>query len=243
MLVDIDDTLVDFGSASRQGLANHLAEVAPHLDAPAAGTVWRELTELHYGRFQRGQLTFTEQRRLRVRDFCAYFDLPLGTDDAIVDAWFGRFNARLDAHLAAFPDVLAALATLAARGVPLGAVSNSDHANQSRKLDRLALRHRFKALVCCDDVGGAAKPDPRIFHHACRLLGSPPAVTVYLGDDLDKDARGAAAAGLVGVWLNRGGRPGPAGLPSVRSLTEFVDRLTEFRAAGPALHRTGAPNL
>lgn len=59
--------------------------------------------------------------------------------------------------------------------------------------------------------GGSGKPDPRVFAEACRRLGTDPARTAYVGDELDVDARGALAAGLVGVWLDRPGtrRGGP----------------------------------
>ncbi|GAA4627184.1 HAD family hydrolase [Cellulomonas oligotrophica] len=58
--------------------------------------------------------------------------------------------------------------------------------------------------------GGVGKPDPRVFVEACRRLGTDPARTAYVGDELDVDARAAAAAGLVGVWVDR---PGPRRVP------------------------------
>jgi putative hydrolase of the HAD superfamily len=56
--------------------------------------------------------------------------------------------------------------------------------------------------VASGDVG-AAKPDARIFEHACRLLGVHPRDAVYVGDRFETDALGAAGAGLTGVWLDR----------------------------------------
>jgi putative hydrolase of the HAD superfamily len=64
-------------------------------------------------------------------------------------------------------------------------------------------------LVGVDTIG-VGKPDARVFLEACRLLGTEPARTAYVGDELDVDARAAASAGLRGVWLDR---PGPRRVP------------------------------
>ena len=52
---------------------------------------------------------------------------------------------------------------------------------------------------------GSPHPDPRIFDLACEAFGVAPARALYVGDRLHTDAIGAAAAGLSGVWLDRGG--------------------------------------
>ena len=44
-----------------------------------------------------------------------------------------------------------------------------------------------------------------MFLEACRRLGTAPSRTVYVGDELDIDARAALAAGLHAVWIDRPG--------------------------------------
>jgi putative hydrolase of the HAD superfamily len=51
---------------------------------------------------------------------------------------------------------------------------------------------------------GIGKPDPRIFEVTCAQLGLSPADCVYVGDRLETDALAAQAAGLRGIWLDRG---------------------------------------
>ncbi len=76
------------------------------------------------------------------------------------------------------------------------------------------------------DAFGVGKPDPRIFRHACAVLGPAPAEVAYVGDELDVDARGARDAGLVGVWLDRHGTgESPDDVPVVRSLDELPSLL------------------
>jgi putative hydrolase of the HAD superfamily len=40
-------------------------------------------------------------------------------------------------------------------------------------------------------------------------VGTAAGETLYVGDNRLLDAEGSVAAGLLGVWLNRGGEPAP----------------------------------
>ena len=53
---------------------------------------------------------------------------------------------------------------------------------------------------------GAAKPEPAIFHEACRRLGVAPEHVLHVGDDPLLDVHGARGAGLPSAWLNRHGQ-------------------------------------
>ena len=87
--------------------------------------------------------------------------------------------------------------------------------------------------MCIRDRFGVGKPDPRVFVEACRLLGTAPERTAYVGDELDIDARAAVSAGLIGVWVDRPGErritipdehiaaAREAGVLVIRSLTEL----------------------
>ncbi|MDG4797044.1 HAD family hydrolase [Micromonospora sp. WMMD1082] len=222
VVFDIDDTLVDFSGATGRGLLAHLATTAPvsTADTDRYLALWRHLERIHFNAYLRGEYSFTEQRRRRAREFCATAGFPLGPEEAEVDAWVSRYLAHCDRAFVLFPDVLPALDTLDCAELRLAAMSNSDRAYQDRKLTALGIRHRMETLVCCDDVGGVAKPDPRIFHAVCDRLGIAPAEAVYVGDRLDSDARAAIAAGLTGVWLDRTGN-GHADVPIITTLDEL----------------------
>lgn len=58
------------------------------------------------------------------------------------------------------------------------------------------------AVVVSGEIG-VHKPKPAIFRYACQLLDAEPGDCLFVGDQLDTDARAATAAGLHGVWLNR----------------------------------------
>jgi putative hydrolase of the HAD superfamily len=225
VLFDIDDTLVDFRGADAAGFGRYLAELRPQLTTAHTGDAersWQRWGDHFFGQFTAGRLDFAEQRRRRARAFCGEQGLDLAAGDAAADEWFGGYLRHCEQAMRAFPDALPALVALRAAGLRVGAVSNSAHANQDRRLRLVGLRDRLDALVCCDDVGGIGKPDARIFHAGCDALGVAPRDTYYIGDNLDLDARAADAAGLTGYWLNRRAAAAPAGVCSVSTLDEFV---------------------
>ncbi|MFC6061395.1 HAD family hydrolase [Streptomyces ochraceiscleroticus] len=230
VLWDVDDTLFDYANADQVGMQAHLlAEglLDGYPSVEQALTRWKELTELHWRRFEGGGVTFEAQRRDRVRDF-------LGTpsmSDEDADGWFGRYLAHYEAAWALFPDTLPVLELLAAE-YRHAVLSNSSVRNQDRKLRVLGVRDRFEALVCAADLG-IAKPAAGAFHAACEALGLPPAEVAYVGDQPDIDAGGAVAAGLTGIWLDRrglGGRPELIRITGLNQLPGLLRGDTRFGA-------------
>jgi len=108
----------------------------------------------------------------------------------------------------------------------LGLVTNGAPGMQGQKLDALGIRDAFGAVV----HGGhdaPAKPSPAPFHRALEALGVPPGRAVHVGNSLEADVAGAAAAGVRSVWLRDGSEVGGADAAPdhvVDSLAELVDR-------------------
>jgi putative hydrolase of the HAD superfamily len=75
------------------------------------------------------------------------------------------------------------------------------------------------AVVTSAEVG-AAKPEPRVFERALTLARAEPGEALHVGDKVDNDVEGAAAAGIRAVLLQREGEP-PAGVTAIRSLREL----------------------
>jgi FMN phosphatase YigB (HAD superfamily) len=114
-----------------------------------------------------------------------------------------------------FGEVEGVLDECARRGIALAVVSNWDLSLHD-VLAGLGWTSRFGAVVTSAELG-VAKPDPRPFLVALAALGVAPADAVHVGDDPDADVRGAAAAGVRGVLLDREGTAG------VASLDELLD--------------------
>ena len=214
MCLDIDDTLVDYGSSMRAGLREMLG-------ADDAWPAWCATTERHYPRFTAGEVDFDTMRRQRTKDFFATRGELLDDDEAMK-----REDRRMTAMRRAwrlFDDALPCLRWLRAVGLRIAAVTNAAGRHQRVKLQALDLEAAFDAVVISDEIG-AAKPDPVIFHTACAALGVGPAHAVHVGDRLDLDAQGARAAGLHGVWLDRsrrGDHARPAEVTVISGLAEL----------------------
>jgi len=146
------------------------------------------------------------------------------------------------------------LRALAALGLPMGVVSNSDGTVRA-ELRRLGVCYTpdgqdlpaagVKVGVVVDSaVVGVAKPDPAIFRIALDALGVPATGTVlHVGDSLRYDVAGALAAGLQPVHLDPPGFcPAPDRHPHVRTLAELARILTYPGPEGPIrrLIRLGA---
>lgn len=161
---------------------------------------WVELTESHYKRFISGEVDFDTMQLQRTKAFFASRGESLsGSEVAIREA--RRTNAMRNAWRL-FDDALPCLHLLRSAGMMLAAITNAPGKHQRSKLATVGLIDTFDVLVIAEEVG-MAKPDPAIFHLACRQLGVRPCQAVHVGDRLDIDAQAAVDAGLAGVWLNR----------------------------------------
>lgn len=207
VLFDVDDTLVDTQQAFAAALSAVARAYLPHVEPDRHGdvlTAWRADVGGHYRAYTRGEVGYLEQRMARANALHTEFGgVPL--DEAAYAEWNRVFEAGFARAWAAHPDAAEVVERLLAAGLAVGALTNAAVAYQTAKMARAGLEH-VPVLVGVDTFG-VGKPDPRVFAEACRLLGTAPGRTAYVGDELDIDARAAVAAGLVGVWVDRpGGR-------------------------------------
>lgn len=218
---DVDDTLFDYTTADRVGMRAHLATeglLAGYSGVDEALARWREITDVQWARFATGEVDFETQRRDRTREF-----LGRAMSDAEADAWFQRYVAHYESAWSLFPDVLPVLDALAL-GHRHAVLSNSSLHVQDRKLRLLGVRDRFEAVLCAAELG-VSKPEAGAFLAACDALALPPSQVAYVGDHPEIDGRGAADAGLLSVWIDRGSAGAtvelPAGLRRIASLAEL----------------------
>ncbi|MFJ9538700.1 HAD family hydrolase [Streptomyces sp. NPDC101225] len=230
---DVDDTLFDYTSADRAGIRAHLAAeglLQRYGTVEQALARWRAVTDAQWARFSAGEVGFDGQRRDRVRVF-------LGEEltDAEAEAWFGRYIAHYETAWSLFPDVLPVLDALAASHRH-AVLSNSSLTVQDRKLRVLGVHDRFEAVLCAAELG-VSKPEAGAFLAACEALELAPHQVAYVGDHPEIDGRGAAAAGLLSVWIDRSGTytgddagTGPHRIASLAELPALLGADTRFGA-------------
>lgn len=196
--IDLDNTLWPIDEVIERAeritfdwLADHYPRVTSKHDMESLRRVGRrvagKLPQLRHDLSHLRRLAFQE-----VAEECGY-----GTE--LADRAFEVFFAAR-CEVSCFADVEPALSRLAA-AYPLLALTNGNAC-----LDRCGVAGYFVGCVYARDVG-AAKPGGEIFAAAARQLGVSPAVILHVGDDPVADVRGASAAGMQTVWLNRSGQP------------------------------------
>lgn len=206
VLFDLDDTLFAHRRSVRLGIAAHRLAHGGALaaaDEAAEFARWNELEERHYLRYLDGEVGFFEQRRERARGFVEPYGIDLASD-AAADRWFDDYLGEYERSWSLHDDALPCLAALAERDIRVGIITNGDIVFQTAKLDRVGLSPLVEHVIASGELG-FAKPDARIFAHACSVFGVPAADAAYVGDRLRTDAIGASSAGLTGVWLDRSG--------------------------------------
>lgn len=220
VLFDIDDTLVDHSSAVATGVAALHAELGLVSERAILHEGWVAAMREHFPRYLRGELSYDEQRRARLRQA-----INPHLSDADADDLFQYYFHAYQGAWSLFPDVLSCLAALSSHS--LGIISNGNGFEQREKLIRTGIADHFHLVLISADCAHA-KPDAEVFRLACNAATSQVKDAVYVGDLYDTDAAGARAAGLTGIWLDRQSlrRPDHAP-PIIRGLDELPGLLQE----------------
>lgn len=213
VLFDLDDTLVDQESAAAAAVVAWAAEHGV-TDPEVAGR-WASISEVHYARYQRRELTFAQQRRARVREF-----LALDVDDETADDTFAGYLSRYEAGWKTFDDAVPALRRARAAGLKVAVLTNGNDDHQRFKLEKLDLTDEIDVMVASSTLP-AGKPDPRAFLHAVDRVGVDRHEALMVGNSLDNDVRGALAAGLPAVLLDRLDAHPHADVRRVKSLNDL----------------------
>ncbi len=196
--LDLDDTL--WPSAPTITRAEQVAHTWLTTHAPAVAAMWsiEQLRELRMSIFnERPELRHDFLRIRRIAMHAAFERAGLSgaaAHELIARALDVFMTARNEVNL--YPEVRASLTRLSRRFL-LASLTNGN-----ADVARIGIGHHFKAAISAH-AHGTSKPDPAIFHIACRELACNPDEVVHVGDDMELDVRGARAAGLHVIWINR----------------------------------------
>ena len=188
ILFDLDDTLCDT-SASRFDRASLVAQLlvsyaAPLLINDIVAQLLEPVAEMGWPRGAR----------------------PLVADLGLSESAIGRQAIGLwyfqgcEALLHRNPGVEDAIALLS-HDFRLGIVTNGDDDIQRHKFELLGLSDYFGGFIS-SGAAGHQKPEPEIFQVALEALEVQPQETLFIGDHLHSDIRGAQLAGLRSIWFN-----------------------------------------
>jgi len=228
LLVDLDDTLLDYTG----GVDESWLEACAHVAAPA-GLDPAPLTA-SIARARRWFWSDPERhRRERVAMLGAWWKIAahaleeVGAPDGPLAAAIAQdFAARRWERMGLFPGVSDALERLRERGVSLALVTNGDGSQQRRKVEQFDLG-RFFDVILIEGEFGAGKPEESVYRHVLAALDTRPSEAWMVGDNLEWDVAGPQRLGLRGVWVDAQGRGVSGAAPTrpdliIRAFTEIL---------------------
>jgi HAD superfamily hydrolase (TIGR01509 family) len=219
-----DEALVEAGH--RAGLAALRRDELPKVERIAAH--FRERYEPFFwtpGTVE--ELEYPGLVRQLLRDF------EVEVDDAELTRFLEAEHAAWDPARQLAAHTHALLESLRARGLKLGLVSNAFDPGWllQRDLEQMGLAERLDFAVFSSEVG-KRKPHPAIFERALDALEVAAVETVFVGDRLYEDVRGAGELGMTTVqalWFRADEHP-EGGDPDFQAFTQMdvlnvLDRL------------------
>ena len=225
VLIDIDDTLLDFGSSSIDAY-HHAVETTGYDLPPDAFATFRRINVGLWEAVEKGEMTKAE---LHANRWNIIFD-ALGLNELDGKKFEAAFFGRLS--LTAFPidGAKEALAYLASKYKLYGA-SNASHDQQWERLRKAGFDGYFTdCFVSCDL--GANQPTAAFFDRCFERMDPRPLPkeTALIGDSISADISGGNAYGLYTIWYNHNKLPDPtdpvlAPRVKVDSLFEIFDVL------------------
>lgn len=197
---DLDDTLWEITPVILRAEQRVYDWLDRHCPAVTTGTSLQALIDHRLSYMRQYPELHHDLTRLR-KQWLAYIAVEAGYAAEIAEPAFEVFwEARNEVDV--FPEALDALDALGSV-YRIGAITNGN-----ADVHRIGIGHHFDFIVHAEEVG-AAKPDRDIFLAALARAGLGARQVVHVGDDPERDVRGAAAVGMNTVWVNLKGEDWP----------------------------------
>ena len=194
LLVDIDDTVYSYEEAHKAALLEVYSEIISKVTLQNFETFERkykceraQVTAFHKGSGS------SRSRFLALQSLFEHEGLPTSYELALIgeDCYWRAFLANMKPKC--LPIEVIKHFTLS--GKPVCAVTDMQARYQVQKLVQLGLVRNINYLVTSEEVG-VEKPSPEVFELALRKTNICANQALMIGDDLEKDIRGAQSMGI-----------------------------------------------
>ncbi len=216
LLLDLDDTILDFQKAEARALSRSLTALSVTHDERVLRR-YNEINISYWERLERGELT---RSQVLVGRFVQLLD-EIGADAdpaALRDLYEDNLS---QGHF--FVEGAEKLLRTLAGNVRLFLISNGTACVQEGRLRSAGIAPYFEEIFISEYLG-VNKPDPAFFERCFeRIPDFDPARSLVLGDSLTSDIRGGIDCGLKTCWFNLRSRPPRPGIQpdyTVSSLSE-----------------------
>jgi putative hydrolase of the HAD superfamily len=210
LLVDLDNTLYDFGTAKEKACR----KVVESIGVGSSDDLIRTFLFSPYG----------VESPKAIQSFLSEHGI---TDpDIFMTAVQVYTQAKIEA-IQAYPGVYETLLQIHTVGLKIGAVTNASSEHATERLNHIQIADFFDCLVTPDNTG-FKKPDPAMFLHAASILKIQPHQICAVGDNLVNDIKPAKDAGMCAIHAEYGNRLPPEysdGITADFSISSFSDIL------------------
>jgi 2-haloacid dehalogenase len=222
-LLDLDDTLLDFGASERLSFASTLAALGIGHVADTLFPVYQRVNTALWAEFEQGTVS---KDHLKVERFRRSFAIhAIDADPHAASIFYLDSLPECVVPIEGAAEICKALSAIGEVGI----ITNGIETVQTRRIEKSGLGE-FLSFVATSETCGFAKPDTRFFEYsAARFSDFAKPDAIIIGDRLDADIVGAHRFGIDSCWFNPFGAEN--NLPvsptyEVAALAEIVDRLT-----------------
>jgi len=224
LLLDLDDTILDFKKAEHVALEKTLRQVG--IDpTPRICSRYSQINQMHWEMLERREIT---REQVLTGRFQVLFDEVGVTAD--VEDTAKQYATFLSQGHYFLPGAVETLALLWEK-YPLYLASNGTAWVQNGRLDSANIRHFFRDIFISQDMG-ANKPAKEYFDACFARMGDISREKVMIvGDSLSSDIQGGKNAGIATCWVNPAHKPCRAEMKPdyvIESITQLPALLEEI---------------
>ena len=205
VLIDLDDTILDFHKAERNALVNTLRHFGLE---PAEDTIalYLEINQDHWRRLERGEITRKQVNEGRFTELFRRFDMEV--DGPVCAAYYLSQLALTHDYLPGAENVVKTLS----QTYSLFIASNGNSAVQTPRLANSGLNAYIRDAFISEALG-ENKPSKAYFDICfSRIPGFDPEKAIMVGDSLTSDIQGGINAGIRTCWFNPAGKVNNTGI-------------------------------
>lgn len=195
VLLDLDDTILDFKMSERTALTKALTDLGVSVNED----IVKKYSEYNISQWKRLELGEITRDEVKINRYKLLFD-DMGIDLSPETATKKYENYLAQGHF--FIDGAKELLECICNDYELYLVSNGSKRVQSGRLKSADITHLFKDIFVSEDIG-VEKPNADFFNHVfSRIENFDKTQTVIIGDSLSSDIRGGRNAAIKTVWFN-----------------------------------------
>ena len=216
ILLDADDTLLDFKKGEREALTITLESLGLPTDVEVKNA-YSLINDGYWKALERGEVTKEELKTRRFADLCVRFGFDR---DAVTMA---RTYERNLSRMTCLLDGAAELCRDLSEKYRVYIVTNGIKDVQTGRLNGSKLNGYFIKAFVSEEMG-AEKPSLIFFENAVKEIpGFDKKRSIIIGDSLSSDMKGGINFGIDTCWFNPSGKPLPDGMDITYTVSSFDD--------------------